>query len=53
MVTGWFSPNVVQAETLNKALNQAGIKLDYVIEIALDRSIARDRDHGAKAVRQR
>jgi adenylate kinase len=49
---GWlldgFPRNVVQAETLHKALKDAGIKLDYVVEIALDRQIARDRIMGRR-----
>jgi adenylate kinase len=49
---GWlldgFPRNVVQAETLHKALKDAGIKLDYVVEIALDRKIARDRIMGRR-----
>lgn len=49
---GWlldgFPRNVVQAETLHKALNDAGIKLDYVVEISLDREIARDRIMGRR-----
>jgi adenylate kinase len=49
---GWlldgFPRNVVQAETLHKALTDAGIKLDYVVEISLDRKIARDRIMGRR-----
>ncbi len=49
---GWlldgFPRNVVQAETLHKALKDADIKLDYVIEISLDRKIARDRIMGRR-----
>jgi adenylate kinase len=49
---GWlldgFPRNVVQAETLAKALKDAGIKLDYVVEISLDRKIARDRIMGRR-----
>ncbi len=49
---GWlldgFPRNVVQAETLHKALKDAGIKLDYVVEISLDRTIARDRIMGRR-----
>ncbi|MHB8881151.1 MAG: adenylate kinase [Thermodesulfovibrionales bacterium] len=49
---GWlldgFPRNVVQAETLNKALNDAKIKLDYVVEISLDRQIAADRIMGRR-----
>ncbi len=49
---GWlldgFPRSRVQAETLAKALNDAGIKLDYVIEILLDRQIAKDRIMGRR-----
>lgn len=49
---GWlldgFPRNVVQAETLHKALKDANIKLDYVVEIGLDRKIARDRIMGRR-----
>ncbi len=49
---GWlldgFPRNVVQAETLHKALGDAGIKLDYVVEISLDRKIAKDRIMGRR-----
>jgi adenylate kinase len=49
---GWlldgFPRNVVQAETLHKALSDAGIKLDYVVEISLDRQIAKDRIMGRR-----
>jgi len=49
---GWlldgFPRNVVQAETLHKALTDANIKLDYVVEIALDRQIAADRIMGRR-----
>ncbi len=49
---GWlldgFPRNVVQAETLHKALNDASIKLDYVVEISLDRQIAKDRIMGRR-----
>jgi adenylate kinase len=49
---GWlldgFPRNVVQAETLHKALKDAGIKLDYVVEISLDRNIAKDRIMGRR-----
>ncbi len=49
---GWlldgFPRNVVQAETLHKALSEAGIKLDYVVEISLDRQIAKDRIMGRR-----
>ncbi len=49
---GWlldgFPRNVVQAETLHKALKDANIKLDYVVEIALDRETAADRIMGRR-----
>ncbi|MDD5153414.1 MAG: nucleoside monophosphate kinase, partial [Desulfovibrionales bacterium] len=49
---GWlldgFPRNVVQAEALHKALNEAGIKLDYVVEIGLDRKTAAERIMGRR-----
>ena len=49
---GWlldgFPRNMVQAETLYKALKDANIKLDYVIEIALDRQTAKERIMGRR-----
>jgi len=49
---GWlldgFPRTPVQGETLAKALAEAGINLDYVIEIKLDRGIARDRIMGRR-----
>lgn len=49
---GWlldgFPRNKVQAETLAKALDDAGIKLDYVIELVLDRQIAKERIMGRR-----
>lgn len=49
---GWlldgFPRNVVQAETLHKALKDANIKLDYVVEIALDRQTAKERIMGRR-----
>ncbi|OQX19054.1 MAG: adenylate kinase [Desulfobulbaceae bacterium A2] len=49
---GWlldgFPRSRVQAETLAKALADAGIKLDYVIEITLDRQIAKERIMGRR-----
>jgi adenylate kinase len=49
---GWlldgFPRNKIQAETLAKALGEAGIKLDYVIEIVLDREIAKLRITGRR-----
>lgn len=49
---GWlldgFPRNKVQAETLNKALGEAGMDLNYVIEIVLDRQIAKERIMGRR-----
>jgi adenylate kinase len=49
---GWlldgFPRNGEQAVALNKALTDAGIKLDYVIEILLDREIAKQRIMGRR-----
>ena len=49
---GWildgFARNKVQAETLAKALNDAGIKLDYVVEIVLPRDVAKLRITGRR-----
>jgi adenylate kinase len=49
---GWlldgFPRNVVQAETLHKALTAANIKLNYIVEISLDRKIAADRIMGRR-----
>lgn len=49
---GWlldgFPRNKVQAETLAKALDDAGMQLDYVIEIVLDRQIAKERIMGRR-----
>ena len=48
---GWllegFPRNLVQAET-HKALEEAGITLDYVVEISLDRQTAKDRIMGRR-----
>ena len=50
--SGWlldgFPRNLVQAEALWKALQEAGMKLDYVIEIILDREIAKKRIMGRR-----
>jgi adenylate kinase len=50
--TGWildgFPRNKVQAETLAKALTDAGIKLDYVVEIVLPRDVAKLRITGRR-----
>jgi adenylate kinase len=44
---GWlldgFPRNVNQAKKLDEALSKAGMKLDYVIEIILDRATAKNR----------
>jgi adenylate kinase len=49
---GWlldgFPRNLVQAEALGKALQEAGMKLDYVIKIVLDREIAKKRIMGRR-----
>ncbi len=49
---GWlldgFPRNLSQAEALEKALEKAGMKLDYVIEIKLDRAIAKKRIMGRR-----
>lgn len=49
---GWlldgFPRNLVQAEALGKALDEAGMKLDWVIEIVLDRQIAKKRIMGRR-----
>ena len=50
--TGWlldgFPRNPDQAEALEKALEEAGITLDYIIEISLDRDTARERIMGRR-----
>ena len=49
---GWlldgFPRNLTQAEELDKALNAEGIALDIVIEMVLDRQIAKDRIMGRR-----
>jgi len=49
---GWlldgFPRNGVQGEALSEALEKKGIKLDYVIEILLDREIAKNRIMGRR-----
>ncbi len=49
---GWlldgFPRSFAQAEALDKALNESGMKLDCVIEIELDRQIAKDRIMGRR-----
>ncbi|MFH0977617.1 MAG: adenylate kinase [Spirochaetota bacterium] len=49
---GWlldgFPRNAEQGIALNNALNKAGINLDYVIEITLDREIAKKRIMGRR-----
>ena len=49
---GWlldgFPRNLAQAEALGKALQEAGMKLDCVIEIILDREIAKKRIMGRR-----
>ncbi len=50
--TGWlldgFPRNMVQAEKLWAALQEAGLKLDYVIEILLPREVAKNRIMGRR-----
>ena len=49
---GWlldgFPRNKVQAEKLDASLKEAGIKLNYVIELILDRQIAKNRIMGRR-----
>lgn len=49
---GWlldgFPRNIVQAKKLWEALNQAGMKLDYVVEILLPREVAKNRIMGRR-----
>ena len=49
---GWlldgFPRSLAQAEALDKALNESGMALDYVIEIVLDREIAKERIMGRR-----
>jgi adenylate kinase len=49
---GWlldgFPRNIAQAEALYKALQDAGMKLDYVIEIVLDRDTSKKRIMGRR-----
>jgi adenylate kinase len=49
---GWlldgFPRNKVQAEKLDESLQKEGMKVDYVIEILLDRQIAKDRIMGRR-----
>lgn len=49
---GWlldgFPRSLAQAEALDKALKESGMKLDYVIEIVLDREIAKLRIMGRR-----
>ena len=49
---GWlldgFPRSLAQAEALDKALKDAGMKLDYVVEIVLDREIAKLRIMGRR-----
>lgn len=50
--SGWlldgFPRNSEQAKALNEALKNEGMKLDYVIEIVLDREIAKNRIMGRR-----
>ncbi len=49
---GWlldgFPRSKAQAEALDKSLTDAGMKLNYVVEIVLDRQIAKDRIMGRR-----
>lgn len=49
---GWlldgFPRNKIQAEKLDESLTKEGMKVDYVIEILLDRQIAKDRIMGRR-----
>ncbi|MEE9328238.1 MAG: adenylate kinase [Cocleimonas sp.] len=49
---GWlldgFPRSLAQAEALDKALNESGMALDYVLEINLDRDIAKERIMGRR-----
>ena len=49
---GWlldgFPRNLTQAQELDKALKEAGIKLDIVIDMVLDRQIAKNRIMGRR-----
>ena len=49
---GWlldgFPRSLAQAEALDKALKDAGMKLDFVVEIVLDRQIAKERIMGRR-----
>ena len=49
---GWlldgFPRSLAQAEALDKALAESGMALDYVIEIDLDRDIAKERIMGRR-----
>ena len=49
---GWlldgFPRSLAQAEALDKALNASGMALDYVLEITLDRDIAKERIMGRR-----
>ena len=49
---GWlldgFPRSLAQAEALDKALNESGMSLDYVLEIVLDREIAKERIMGRR-----
>lgn len=49
---GWlldgFPRSLAQAEALDKALAESGMKLDYVVEIVLDRQVAKERIMGRR-----
>ena len=49
---GWlldgFPRSLAQAEAMDKAMQEAGMKLDFVVEIVLDRQIAKERIMGRR-----
>ncbi len=49
---GWlldgFPRSLAQAEALDKALTESGMNLDYIIELVLDRNIAKERIMGRR-----
>jgi len=49
---GWlldgFPRNITQAQALEKALKERGIKLDYVVEIVLERKVSKERIMGRR-----
>ena len=53
---GWlldgFPRNIEQAKKLHEAMKEQGMKLDYVVEIVLPRSVARDRIMGRRVCKK-